>query len=79
MGNLGYLAYSFKIRNNNPDFNFFIAAQEFSIFRLSFVFGLVEIINYTFIHSRLDFNSKLMAFIYIGMMVSINVLAVLYN
>lgn len=52
VGNLGYVAYSFKIRNNSSDYNFFIAAQEFSIFRLSFIFGLVEIINYTFIHAR---------------------------
>lgn len=79
MGNLGYVAYSFKIRNKSPDFNFFISAQEFSIFRLSFVFGLVEIINYTMIHSRLDFNTKITAYIYIGLVVSINILAVLYN
>lgn len=80
IGNLGYCMYAFKIRNKNPEFNFFIAAQEFSIFRLSFLFGLIEIINYGLIQARMPAGfSKIVAYIYIGFIVSVNILAVIYN
>jgi hypothetical protein len=79
VSSLGYVIYGFSIKNYGGDYNYFITAQEYSIFRWALMFGFQQIIDQMFIHSRANFYSKLVPFIFMGTIVGVNIIAVIYN
>lgn len=79
ISSLGYMIYAFSIRNHSKDYNYFITAQEYSIFRVSFLFGLVQVIDQIILHSKPALASKLVPLTYIGTIMGVNILAIIYN
>lgn len=79
VSSLGYVIYGFSIKNYGGDYNYFITAQEYSIFRWALMFGFQQIIDQMFINSRATFYSKLVPFIFMGTILGVNVIAVIYN
>jgi predicted membrane channel-forming protein YqfA (hemolysin III family) len=76
---LGYVIYGFSVRNHSKEYNYFITAQEYSIFRWSFVWGFVQICDQIIFSSKTEFYKKLVPFVMVGTIFGVNVLAPFYN
>lgn len=79
VGSMGYVIYGFSIRNISKEYNYFITAQEYSIYRWSFMFGFVRILNLFFGGVTPLFYSKVTVYTWMLFIVFANVLAVCYN
>lgn len=76
---IGFVIYAFSIRNVSKDYNYFITSQEYSIFRLSFIFGIVQFLGLFITVNPPFFNSKIVIWVWIGSIVLVNVFAIIYN
>lgn len=75
----GYVIYGYSIRNHSKEYNYFITAQEYSIFRWAFMFGLMQMINMLFLSVKPSFYTKLPVYTWIVAIGTANILAVIYN
>ena len=72
---LGYIIYGFSVRGHSTQYNYFITAQEYSIFRWSFLWGFVQISDQIFFASKTEIYKKMVPFIMVGAMFAVNILA----